>query len=110
MDKARPFYTLRDRSASAEPCPRQSVPGLGRQHFHANPHRSSFAGTNQTSNSLVSLPDTILANDRDYPNVGVWETLIPSYRGSRLSGVGCGPALFFRVKRIATKHQHQSAP
>jgi len=55
---------LTDCAASAETCPRQSVYGLGRQSFHANPYRSRFARTNQVPNFLVLLPDDILANDR----------------------------------------------
>lgn len=51
--KARPSHLwLRDCATSAETCPSQSVWRLGLQSFQANPHRSRFASTNQTSSSL----------------------------------------------------------
>src|SRR5260370_28041634 len=37
--------------------------GLRRQSFDACPHRSCFAGTNQTSNFLISSLDNVLAKD-----------------------------------------------
>jgi len=53
-------------TASAETYPRQSGCGLGRQTFHANPHRSYFVGRNQTSNSLISFPDNIFGERQRY--------------------------------------------
>src|ERR1700674_1894007 len=76
--KSKPYHlSLKDCAVSVETCPPQPVRGLDLQSLPANPHRSCFAGTNQPSNSLVSLPDCILARDRGFIYVAAHELTIP---------------------------------
>jgi hypothetical protein len=70
-----------------------------------NPHRSCFAGTNQTSNSLIAFPENILANDMvhsfRHTNATAMDSLAIPQRLHKLRLGHSGPAVGDMRSRLA---------